>query len=712
MPRAKYERRTVHLRALLVLLLGGGVLAGALYLTHMFQVRRNAQALLAQADHAEAEGQLGQAADYIWQYLGLIRRGDEADKAFARYALLFEKQAKAPRQRLRALFLLEQVLRRGKGDEGQGDVRRLAAQVAVGLRLAKEAQHHLDELRRRGDRDDSLLLLEARCAFLRKDFDAALEGYARYAAKAPADMDAWREYLAVAGGKARSAGAEVAEEVVAQMLKANPRSVEAREAAARYYLGAGSADRADEQARFALETLGAKGEGLLLLAADAARARGQDEEAGRRLSRALELHPKSVTVRLAAARLEAALGRRSEALNLLEPLRRNPPALMEERWDLGALLADLGDTAGAEEALQRLGGPEAGVARRLLQAVVHIRKKEYGEGRVLLEKLRLEKLPAQAMGRQVDLLLADCDLALGIPEQAAEASRRAMAANPADRLGQAGRARLAQALAISGKADQAIAEYRQLGDQGPAARLRQARLVLAKQQGLAERERDWKELEKLLDEFPADQKDNAEVVLIRAQMLLVRGQGDAARRLVEAARDRAPTEVGPWLFLAEQARLQGKPEAALAVLQEAERRGGRKVEWELARVRYLGMVGGDEGRKKLQAIASDLGRWTGEDHDRLLASLGGALGQVGDPAGAERLWREVARRQPRDLPVRPLLLDRAAQAGRADEVRGLAGEIEKAEGTGGRWAPTPRPSPAGWRRRAATGRRWRRPSST
>src|ERR1700722_9468030 len=101
-------KRTVNLRALVILLIGGVVLGGSLYLAHRVQVRRNGQALLTQADQAEAEGQSAQAADYVWQYLGLNPRNKEA---LARYALLIEKSGRGQKQKLRVLFLFDQVLR-------------------------------------------------------------------------------------------------------------------------------------------------------------------------------------------------------------------------------------------------------------------------------------------------------------------------------------------------------------------------------------------------------------------------------------------------------------------------------------------------------------------------------------------------------------------------------------------------------------------------
>ena len=107
-------------------------------------------------------------------------------------------------------------------------------------------------------------------------------------------------------------------------------------------------------------------------------------------------------------------------------------------------------------------------------------------------------------------------------------------------------------------------------------------------------------------------------------------------------------------------------------------------------------VGGERSGKQLRLLAEKLDHWSGEDRNALLRILGAALSQIGDAAGAEKLWREAARRQPRDLPVRLMLVESAARAGRVDELSALTAEIEKAEGSGGPLGQYAR-ALAGWR---------------
>src|SRR5262249_58229680 len=102
-------RRPLNVRFLLGLLGGGAVLTLACHSVHALQVRRNAAALLAQAVRSEEQGQHGQAAAYLGNYLAFV---PEDTDGLARYGLLLDRLAYSAPARRRAFGVLEQVLRR------------------------------------------------------------------------------------------------------------------------------------------------------------------------------------------------------------------------------------------------------------------------------------------------------------------------------------------------------------------------------------------------------------------------------------------------------------------------------------------------------------------------------------------------------------------------------------------------------------------------
>src|SRR5262249_45695062 len=298
---------------------------------HAFQLKRNAQMLLEQADEAQQAGKPDLAADFLGQYLGL--RPKDTD-ALARYAVLLEKitpPSKGP-ARAHVFFLLEQVLRDEPGRDGE---RRRAAKVARGLGLWRDARHHLDQIRDVTDPPDvELLRLRAQCELGAKEFEKAADAYDQALGQAPEDVGLWERYLAVLReGLGRP---DDADRAVARMVAANPRSVKARLLAARHCLRGGRAAQkheADKHVRFALEELKADGSEALLLAAEVAGACGRPDEARRHLERGVKLHPKDAALRHALARTELRAGRPGGAVELLAPSLKDLPADPVRLWE-------------------------------------------------------------------------------------------------------------------------------------------------------------------------------------------------------------------------------------------------------------------------------------------------------------------------------------------------------------------------------------------
>src|SRR5208283_730983 len=137
------------------------LLAGAsVHFLHGFQVRRNASALLSQADRAEQDRKLDQAINYLQTYLGFVPGDNDAR---ARYGLLLRESAlrsKNLRLMQRVFNLLEQVLRESPE---RSDVRRRLVDTAMDLDRFTDAEVHLKRLLEAAPKDIELLELSARC---------------------------------------------------------------------------------------------------------------------------------------------------------------------------------------------------------------------------------------------------------------------------------------------------------------------------------------------------------------------------------------------------------------------------------------------------------------------------------------------------------------------------------------------------------------------
>ena len=135
--------RTVNGKVLVCLLGAAAAFGAGVHFLHGFQVKRNAGALLEQADRAEREGRPQETADYLQRYLGYAPQDHEA---LARYGLLLLDRVSergTARDKERVFLVLDRVLTQSPERD---DVRRRQAQLAL-------------ELHRYGDAKDRLLAL-------------------------------------------------------------------------------------------------------------------------------------------------------------------------------------------------------------------------------------------------------------------------------------------------------------------------------------------------------------------------------------------------------------------------------------------------------------------------------------------------------------------------------------------------------------------------
>jgi tetratricopeptide (TPR) repeat protein len=664
-------RRTVNVKAVLVVLGSCAALGVAVHLAHGFQVRRNTRGLLEQAALAEKEGCPEQAVEHLALYLELVPA--DAD-ALARYGCLLDQLARQPREKLEAFFVLERAVSRAPA---HADLRRKAATRALELGRFGEARAHLETLRKASPADPGLLQLLGRCEAGTHEFAKAAEWFAWATRLAPADSDLAVEYARLL--RERLGRPEAADEVIEAMVGADERSFRGRLAAARYHLQAGAPDRADTHARFAREQLQARDADLLVLAADIALARGRPDEARARLEDAQVRYPENAPVGRALAGLAFRAGRPEEALRCLRPTLHDLPGRVEELWGLANLLIDLGQVQEAQRVIRRVRDSGGAPVAACLVGRLAMRRQAWGEARRTLEAARPGSLRWPELSRDLNSSLAECYARLGNPDQQLEAYRTALEADPTCL---PARRSYAAALLALGRADEAVEEYRNLANRVPEARLDLARALLRHHQLLPAGGRAWAEIDQALAALPAEQKATPEAQLLRAEVLAARGQPDEARRLARALCDREPRPVAPWLFLVDLAERQGQRPEAARLLGEAERRAGPRVEWHLAWLRHA--LDGDpaEARQRLRDAQEALGQFPGVGGEQLLQALAEAALALGDREKAAQFWGRLAERRPGDVRPRFRLFELALQQGKEDEARRLLGQLREVEGDG------------------------------
>jgi Tfp pilus assembly protein PilF len=652
-------------RALLILLLVLVLMGGSTYLLHGFQIQRNASGLLEQAGLTE-EGNKEQTVNYLKQYLGLVP-GDIDAKA--RLGMLMAKN----KAELRGAFeILEQVLIQ---KQDRADVRREVARIAPLLGRYRECKEHLDVLlKSSAEPDAELLHLSALCEVGLREYEKAEGSYRQAILKAPRQTDIVFELAFLL--RARLDKPAKADEVVEDLVLRDGRSAQTRLEVARYYYRFRQPEKAWKHLRFALDELRQPTEEVLLLAAEVALGRGEVEAARELFQEGRQRFPKNVHMSRGLAQVEIRTGNSSKALAILEPNLRELPKDPVELWSLASLLIDAHAVDQARTVIKQLDRTNSGGLVAYLEGRLCMEKKEWGEAAKLFDRARIDHRFSSTLAKHANVLLAECSERLLNSDQQLEALQRAVGLDPnwvpAERA-------LALALAATGKHDLAITRLRKLAVQSVPVKQDLARLLVERNRRLPAAQRDWSEVDRLLVALPLAAQESVAGKLFRAEVLALKGKFEEARKLAETERDRDPAQVAPWLFLFAADR-QGGSEKAFDLLDQAERRAGKRVEWSLARILLWLKAGPMEARKQLPKLLENADQFQGKDRDRLLLGLAEAFSALGESATARRLWSKVALHTPDNLQVHFALFDSAIQAKEADDAQGQLRHIRRIEG--------------------------------
>jgi len=682
-------KKKINLKAVLILTAVLLSLGGAVHFVHAFQIKRNAVGLRDQADLVEKEGKSWQALGFWAQYVGMVP--DDTD-ALARHALLFEKTTRdKPAARARAFFKLENVLRR---DPKREDIRRLAALVAMEFRRYPDAKEHLSKLRDANPKDASLVKWMAYCASGEEQYEKAAELFRKALSLDEHDIELYVGYASLLRQKLDQA--ETADQQIEAMIEANKELTDAKEVsntrmeAARYYYRTKQWEKAAEHLTYAMDKLNVRTVGVFLLAADVARARNNTADAQKYYEQGLKLHPDDRGLKQSLARLLHATGHRVEATNIavillkkaLDPPPGAQPKAPADDFFLADLLLLVDQPELARKAIAQFKQKGAKVQAEFLEGRLAMHEEAWAEARKHLEYVRGRRGAPPDLVREANLYLATCYEYLANQDQQLEACHRSLQGNPQWLPGRIARA---ACLASMGRTEPAIGEYQKLAKEAiPGARLKLARLLLDRNLGLPPDRQDWASVQQELDKVTPGPSDGIAVQLLRAEVLFAQKKLEEARKVAEVERDRDPKQIAPWMFLVSLAQIQGKTEFTKQLIDEAEKKTGKQVEWTISRLRLrVRSEAPAEIKRELSRIEKELSQYPENDHAKLLLELADTYNLAGETDSAIRLWKMVADRKPNDIRVRFRLLEAALASSREAEAQDWLAEIRRVEGPDG-----------------------------
>lgn len=674
--------RTLNVRLFLGLIVGLVIAGVAVYWVHGHQVRRNASVFLEEAQRAKEEGDLRAAVHNFEWYVELVPNDANALADYG--SLLADLSVNEP-----AYSTFEKVLRL---DPNRIDIRRRIVSVAIQLGRYTDAREHLEQyLLKDAPEDAELLFLLGTCQEAVREYEPAASSFRRAIKANPHKLESYPRLADLL--RHRFGAAVEADTWMKKLVDSNPKSCQAHVYRGNYLRDNAKSsgkweaaiDAAMEEAVAGL-ALSLDDADALLLAAECSMSKKDLDKAHEYARRAAELYPRYVAVFLTLADIELQSGKRREAIDWLRRGLEKNPRQADLLWNLAIMLVDelKADEAGA--ILEQL---RAGRYREplvgYLEARVELLHGRWLAASRLFEQFRAELMPWPDLLKQVDFCSGICYEQLGEPDLQLTAYRRAASVDPfwaPPRVG------IATGLLAMGRTEEAFQEYQQIMTlrSAPAeAHVQLARLAILRNLTRNREERDWSEVQRLLDRAEQAAPESTAVPILRAEMLFAQNRvADTLQLLLNACKKR-PKEAELWVALVSLAERQRNWKQAEKYLAEAEERFGHSVPVRLARARYYVLHAADGERSKIPQLAEGDEKLSEAEKLELWAGLATVSLQIGDYAQARQYYEKLCKQRPHHLATRMILFDLALRAQDAAGLEENLEEIQRITGNSPLW---------------------------
>jgi tetratricopeptide (TPR) repeat protein len=699
--------RKLNLTFACALLAGLTVFGVATYFLHNWQVDRNSSDLLKWAQKAEKEGKLDDAVEAYNRYLNL--KVDDGE-AWRHYAGLHDKlTANSLRNREQTLLIHQQALRHNPGDR---TLERKCVDLALEFRElhVNEAKLHLDALLGKflvdatgsspnlndvpqADCSECAELVElyGDCRRLESRFEDASNCYQAAITGDPSRVQAYFKRAGLYRNELRrEPGA--ADEVILKMVASNPKSAMAYLNRFEYDSEFRPTEVKESDLQQALR-LAPESPEVLLVAAGNSRRKNRLPEARAFIEKGAEVAPQSPVFAIQLAELELSDNHPDRAEQILRDLFKRAPSMMVA-YQLAYLLIVQSKFDGegqANELVAMIKGRGFGETYgRVLDGRIKMQQQQWGEAIVEFESAQKNLKGNPQVSRLLYGLLAECHRRTGTDEERLADLQNAAASGA---VSESTLQDLVQALVQSdgpGDLDRAIGIERRLASKRPELELEVAGLMIRKTQRLPRPQRDWKPVEDQLskaDQILRSGKPNPEVGqtlnLLRADVLMRKGELSAARQLLTTAQAKDPRNVKYSVSLSRLAlREDGNGARALQILDQAEKELGPSRELRVARLTNWSLQSGERAKAEVAKLAAVRDQLPEGEKSAYLELLAQAELRLGEPTLAIEHLRELATRSPSNLQVVLTLFDLTLESGNDDEAKKLIERLFELENPG------------------------------
>ncbi|MFM8494175.1 MAG: tetratricopeptide repeat protein, partial [Planctomycetia bacterium] len=714
--------KKVNLRFVLILV---AVLFGSVvgvFFLHRFQVSRNAGSLAKLARAKLAEGKNVEALNLLSRYVAY--RPDDKE-AYSEFAGLVLDRAEAPgatrNDVARAYNALETAVRRNPDDDA---LRQRLATFQMRIGRFGDAREHLQVLRSKaagqeptpltgdppvgdGSGDDDapkpldrpqLDLLLARswagtgdfeeAASLASDlvgFDLQTKEFDPERKPAADSTDAFVLLAAILQEKFEDAG--TADKVLAELVKSNARDPKAWLSLARWHRQRGNLAAAKQDVAQANQ-LDPDNIETVLAGFEIALAEKDFNAAQKLVDRGTALAAGDERIVRAAAVLALQRQQPDEAVKVLDDGLKAMPRNTSLLLMLADALLQTNQIPRVEQTIgmlkEVLGATSPAVG--LLEARVLISEQRWLQARQKLDRVRPLVAGSTELTRQVDLYLGQCHEQLGEFDEQLEANRRVLSDDPTSLAARVG---AASALIAAGKPDEALQEFEIVATAIPRERLPAIpqvwnpllQLRLASQMKRPSTDRDWSKIDDLLDmlQESADISD-AQIAMLRADVLVRKGEAATAEQLLSAAAEANPKEPQLVAALTTLALRDDDLDKARAALGRAPKEIADTPSLLLMEAQLAARSPADDAARELDAIEGRAAALPPEQAGRVLSALASVRIGLGQPDAAERLWKQVLEKSPDDPRLRWTLFELARERGDLEGMQGISADIAKSTG--------------------------------
>lgn len=693
--------RVFNVRLAAILFAAFVVFGVGVYFLHAFQVRRNAVFFLEEARRSQAKAvqaakdkdndaetrATSDAMNFMSWYVRLMPKDY---KAFEEYALMLADAAceeGVPQDR-RMYFQAYQTLQNTvRLDPSRADARRRLAKMSMQIGRFQDAKQHIQGFLLKASPDDPELLEQlGECQAETGELKAAQESLqkaiaVKTTAVTAAQFTAYQQLASLL--RFRLQQPEQADELMEKMVKANPKAYKAHLLRGQYlaHPAVNKTDAAIEEALEAL-SLAPDDTDVLSLAIMCYVAKGDFGKARECAVRGIKLYPSKVPMYKLLADVEMRAGDRNKALAAYEQGIKATKRDSWLLWNLASVLVESNKIDESQAILDEL--------RKTTYSKQHIdlltARIEFARGnwRAALERFEYVRGAMVALPgavKQIDFWIAQCYERLGNPGQQEQALRRALAIDPS--FGPA-RAAMSRLLAQRGQINEALG-MAPVSQGTPAGLLQTARVAFLKTLQVPPAKRNWQPFEKAFAEAEKAAPESIEVAMLRADMLNAQERSADAEKALLKIHDKDPKNVAVWNALVAMADRQKDQKKAEKYLSESRAALGDCVAQRILQKEYLVRHRDKDTVQRLRQFAENTDKFSEMECLQLWASLLQSALQLNDGQQADLLGKRIAEKQPNNVQVRYLILERALSAQDKDAIEKALADVRRVAGEGAYW---------------------------